>query len=187
MHPFCVFTHYKFQSTQPEWAATKHICPEGYVTLYISIHAARVGCDLVHPFCVFTHYKFQSTQPEWAATDIRKCREKIQRNFNPRSPSGLRPDSPTGDTMSAKISIHAARVGCDWKNKKEISRYIHFNPRSPSGLRPGEITVDQFCEAFQSTQPEWAATEAERKVRGFGRYFNPRSPSGLRQEGRVNK
>ena len=34
----------------------------------ISIHAARVGCD-VHRFPVCQlHTKFQSTQPEWAAT-----------------------------------------------------------------------------------------------------------------------
>mgnify|MGYP005776545309 FL=1 len=35
----------------------------------ISIHAARVGCDLVANCLKDGSMEFQSTQPEWAATE----------------------------------------------------------------------------------------------------------------------
>ena len=79
-------------------------------------------------------------------------------NFNPRSPSGLRPDMV--ETLQAhttfqstqpewaatkyfsfidcsnNISIHAARVGCDYYSTSVFNSFhINFNPRSPSGLR----------------------------------------------------
>ena len=79
----------RFQSTQPEWAATILADREG-VTAFISIHAARVGCDI--------------------------CRQQFWRGasyFNPRSPSGLRLKPGRDFTNAVIISIHAARVGCD--------------------------------------------------------------------------
>ena len=57
-----------FQSTQPEWAATR--------------------VDLLKDKLVFL---FQSTQPEWAATDLSVA--ELDEKY--------------------RISIHAARVGCD--------------------------------------------------------------------------
>ena len=56
---------------------------------------------------------FQSTQPEWAATE-----------------------EGADDFEDLPISIHAARVGCD------------FN----------RLWQDALAQPFQSTQPEWAAT-----------------------------
>ena len=115
-----------------------------------------MGCDLFRhkksaPFCNFnprspsglrplqtaTEYTaklFQSTQPEWAATITH-----VQEEY------------------STLISIHAARVGCDWNRFICIIPQIDFNPRSPSGLRP-ETIADCYILAD----------------------FNPRSPSGLR-------
>ena len=150
-----------FQSTQPEWAATK----------VITAYRLVIGV-------------FQSTQPEWAATAGPIISFIIaKRYFNPRSPSGLRPQVTANYLQSAGISIHAARVGCD-------------------AVSQGD---DTFAETFQSTQPEWAATFTENFTR-IGRCgisihaarvgcdnrrrqhwttavdFNPRSPSGLRQK-----
>ena len=88
-----------FQSTQPEWAATLRRDAES-TYLFISIHAARVGCD---------------------NTVRRVCKQCGY--FNPRSPSGLRlPSQPVNACLQA-ISIHAARVGCDlaqWLGMEEI-------------------------------------------------------------------
>ena len=56
----------------------------------ISIHAARVGCDCSGSGRGFRLRKFQSTQPEWAATECRRLQSKYRKDFNPRSPSGLR-------------------------------------------------------------------------------------------------
>ena len=78
-----------FQSTQPEWAATK-LLPGGKMP-----------------------EKFQSTQPEWAATDNGAGVDSVRSNFNPRSPSGLRQLYECRFAYRVFISIHAARVGCD--------------------------------------------------------------------------
>ena len=62
-----LYTYYRFQSTQPEWAATD-IIKTVYSSLVISIHAARVGCDRRAEIVLRAGILFQSTQPEWAAT-----------------------------------------------------------------------------------------------------------------------
>ena len=79
---------------------------------FISIHAARVGCD----------------------------KDKIKngtsrKDFNPRSPSGLRLKIGSLKALRMVISIHAARVGCDIFILCIRKRKRYFNPRSPSGLR----------------------------------------------------
>ena len=79
----------RFQSTQPEWAATRKfaLC---LTIMQISIHAARVGCDVIIRVLLPLLKRFQSTQPEWAATAF-----------------------VVVTVFEAIISIHAARVGCD--------------------------------------------------------------------------
>ena len=124
----------QFQSTQPEWAATKrrkHIGEEAM----ISIHAARVGCD-------------------GAAKHAGQCSLKISIHAA-RVGCDL-----SGNLLQLyeNISIHAARVGCDscpknlyfasisfqstqpeWAATTHFSHeavtFHYFNPRSPSGLR----------------------------------------------------
>ena len=57
-----------------------------------------------------------------------------------------------------RISIHAARVGCDNNQHFVFTHKGNFNPRSPSGLRQMLFLWVYMAEKFQSTQPEWAAT-----------------------------
>ena len=103
----------QFQSTQPEWAATAVASAGLPGIINISIHAARVGCDI--------------TFSRVFARDS---------DFNPRSPSGLRLRVLEALYRDAKeISIHAARVGCDGRLFPIKDFIINFNPRSPSGLR----------------------------------------------------
>ena len=104
-----------------------------------------------------TTIEFQSTQPEWAATSLVYKRHKLIINFNPRSPSGLRQRGSCLWLILLKISIHAARVGCDKIFVTSPSDGVNFNPRSPSGLRRA---LQFFTAIFID--------------------FNPRSPSGLR-------
>ena len=85
-----------------------------------------------------SNYIFQSTQPEWAATKAVKGNAEGRADFNPRSPSGLRPFIGEQYNKPICISIHAARVGCDFIEHK----------------------VNVADIEFQSTQPEWAATRA---------------------------
>ena len=132
-----------FQSTQPEWAATSlcraklQLCcdfnprsPSGLrrnnyflhpSSHLISIHAARVGCDVtvnyIYGFIVISIHA------------ARVGCDKVMSNafvdksyFNPRSPSGLRQRS----ALWLCISIQ------------------NFNPRSPSGLRPAYLFLTSY-------------------------------------------
>ena len=169
-----------FQSTQPEWAATKQLVRHG-MAIIISIHAARVGCDFLLLCLLAFRLLFQSTQPEWAATAARLTKTPNSLNFNPRSPSGLRPPAYYSLRLYKIISIHAARVGCD------SNSYSFILSTSDISIHAARVGCDLLFASgsavltrFQSTQPEWAATlPVFQKVLAC-RYFNPRSPSGLR-------
>ena len=127
-----------FQSTHPVWGATGDGGLQGGLP-QISIHAPRVGCDMVIGIlngaigdfnprtpCGVRHdmlieqsndHEFQSTHPVWGAT----------------TPWRLLSQCP-------RISIHAPRVGCD----QEMLLY-------PEKRR------------FQSTHPVWGATAPPRR------------------------
>ena len=130
---------------------------------------------------------FQSTQPAWAATIFQPIQTIGVTHFNPRSPHGLR-RKLDGQIRELDISIHAARMGCDYSNPLELLQQMfisihaarmgcdqiggkhgktdnYFNPRSPHGLRPARQNPSASFAAFQSTQPAWAATTLVRRIR----------------------
>ena len=100
------------------------------------------------------------------------------------------------------ISIHAPRVGCDWRFKDRKLETGYFNPRTPCGVRPSRRVSLSQPSRFQSTHPVWGATSSARQIplsqaisihaprvgcderRGVGppviRHFNPRTPCGVR-------
>ena len=80
----------------------------------ISIHAPHAGCDIICGGRIARVSKFQSTHPMRGATKKRSRSSYSKRNFNPRTPCGVRP-----------------LAGC----KSRFRRY--FNPRTPCGVRPG--------------------------------------------------
>ena len=100
----------------------------------ISIHAPRMGSDIVHHkrhlnpefqstlpawgatregITPETRYIFQSTLPAWGATAGYKAICAMVDNFNPRSPHGERPERLLDERQSIVISIHAPRMGSD--------------------------------------------------------------------------
>ena len=56
-----------FQSTLPVWGATK-VCDSQIIPILISIHAPRVGSDVLSPMPSVVGSTFQSTLPVWGAT-----------------------------------------------------------------------------------------------------------------------
>ena len=125
----------------------------------ISIHAPRVGCDIRPSPRAGPTGKFQSTHPVWGATLQHGLTHGRQRDFNPRTPCGVRLPVPGAPQTYERISIHAPRVGCDRK-------------------RPGD---HRRSSGFQSTHPVWGATQRH-SLRRTGRCdFNPRTPCGVRQ------
>ena len=79
----------QFQSTQPKRAATTAGRLK-ILEIRISIHAAQEGCD-----------------------GYNNNKGKATKDFNPRSPRGLRHDREVTMTFDGTISIHAAQEGCD--------------------------------------------------------------------------
>ena len=61
------FARHRFQSTLPAWGATVTLLYI-YGTFSISIHAPRMGSDLIFPSSFSRYMLFQSTLPAWGAT-----------------------------------------------------------------------------------------------------------------------
>ena len=148
-------------------------------TKYISIHAPRVGSDILRYIIPCSPYVFQSTLPVWGATKF-PIKFKIMKIFQstlpvwgatveivdsylsfkvisihaPRVGSDYRVGGLFGFII---ISIHAPRVGSDLGNDIKTSGTDHFNPRSPCGERREADFIE--CVAW---------------------HFNPRSPCGER-------
>ena len=116
-----------------------------------------MGCDEIPYTRTYDDFRFQSTHPVWDAT--------LQQASRP---------------SAARISIHASRMGCDFRHAVNLfhrprfqsthpvwdatsttlgtQRANHFNPRIPYGMRPQRILDAGLAMEFQSTHPVWDAT-----------------------------
>ena len=149
--------------------------------LQISIHAPLTGCDRAVSDLLNWKTEFQSTHPLRDATwySIRcyiKCKvisihapltgcdltleEKVQRlrDFNPRTPYGMRPRTPL---------------------QKDFAQ-CHFNPRTPYGMRLYSHSATFLGLLFQSTHPLRDATIRDMSDNSNKFDFNPRTPYGMR-------
>ena len=104
-----------FQSTHPAWGATPLCYWFKSFLRNISIHAPRMGCDILSRRCLLYAY----------------------RDFNPRTPHGVRLNFVGLKTCGDLISIHAPRMGCDLfqRGLQRNCPNWHFNPRTPHGVR----------------------------------------------------
>ena len=102
---------------------------------WISIHAPRVGSDLIKLEVAFAN--FISIHAPRVGSDPWAFREQkvLPAHFNPRSPCGERP-SICGTSSPGR----------------------YFNPRSPCGERLSLCSAAQASIPFQSTRPVWGAT-----------------------------
>ena len=145
----------EFQSTLPVWGAT-HAQQKTSQSQNISIHAPRVGSDV-----------------------IRNTLQIVHRDFNPRSPCGERPVAIIVPSFLIAISIHAPRVGSDWIPRDKAKSWVDFNPRSPCGERRPSTNQGWQNSNFNPRSPC-----GERPLLTGGRSspgnFNPRSPCGER-------
>ena len=79
-----------FQSTHPARGATEDNYKGSLDNLDISIHAPREGCDSYSIDKPVQVAVFQSTHPARGATSGQRTRRPPERNFNPRTPRGVR-------------------------------------------------------------------------------------------------
>ena len=103
-----------FQSTHPLRGAT--IVPfKDTRSVSISIHAPLAGCDF---WCWTANgfITFQSTHPLRGATGNLRLLKIGVKDFNPRTPSGVRPEAKDTLVAAINISIHAPLAGCDQRS-----------------------------------------------------------------------
>ena len=141
-----------FQSTHPMRGATRRSGGDRVLPL-ISIHAPLAGCDL-------------------------QARQGLPafRDFNPRTPCGVRRDMVIGYITSLPISIHAPLAGCDHYAHTGSAWPWNFNPRTPCGVRRAEIKKYVQVEEFQSTHPLRGATSSPPKPLSMQTRFQSTHP-----------
>ena len=154
----CVGGSGLFQSTLPVWGATYPMCRKPAVE-YISIHAPRVGSDRNVPANPRHGQHFNPRSPCGERRSKTDKYADTPQDFNPRSPCGERLLRRFYNFRHKSISIHAPRVGSDWRGIARWAGDNHFNPRSPCGERPMGGNAAHA-----------------------GRHFNPRSPCGERHQ-----
>ena len=59
-----------------------------------------------------------------------------KKNFNPRTPCGVRLPVCRLVINDPLISIHALHAECDFNVKRIFHGLVYFNPRTPCGVRP---------------------------------------------------
>ena len=126
----------------------------------------------------------------------------LHRNFNPRTPCGVRLRIIPVISDFQGISIHAPRAGCDQRVPFRLRETPDFNPRTPCGVRHHHGGFTGGAAIFQSTHPVRGATgtckcpggyslfQSTHPVRGATsmcaislgptQHFNPRTPCGVR-------
>ena len=209
----------RFQSTHPLRGATSDSMQKTTEDR-ISIHAPLAGCDQkdfisisnvtkfqsTHPLRGATslplnsieNLKFQSTHPLRGATDRHTEPTEILRDFNPRTPCGVRLSfnqmplqleefqsthplrgatrRNLGLIKLVNISIHAPLAGCD--SVPRIARRApgYFNPRTPCGVRQQNCRniPGKFAQKLQNfCKAEQRAALPRVGQRESGCYFRP--------------
>ena len=152
----------RFQSTHPMRGATGGSVETQFYWA-ISIHAPHAGCDVIFHLALSSFFWISIHAPHagcdetdgnpvgfyvisihapHAGCDRRKGRKKRrQRNFNPRTPCGVRRDHGEDPVPSPVISIHAPHAGCDDKMADIKAKAYNFNPRTPCGVRLSMIQI----------------------------------------------
>ena len=100
---------------------------------------------------------FQSTRPVWGATHLTFLTDSKH-----------------------VVSIHAPRVGRDWRNPFTPIPISSFNPRAPCGARRMEELNPWLLDSFNPRAPCGARHVLLFSV-GFYLSFNPRAPCGARR------
>ena len=125
----------------------------------ISIHAPLAGCDSTRSTTTAICRSISIHAPLAGCDRIRFMYICCIRNFNPRTPCGVRHTPGAKGNPAQLISIHAPLAGCDVQGRQPGSWGGYFNPRTPCGVR-----LDVVCKhglvrcVFQSTHPLRGAT-----------------------------
>ena len=145
-----------FQSTHPVRGATIGDVSQNTWT-YISIHAPRAGCDRTRRFL-----------------------RRVESDFNPRTPCGVRRAFSLVWYRGYLISIHAPRAGCDGCFIVSGVHMENFNPRTPCGVRPSKLHPRVCLLDFNPRTPCGVRRKHLQTGTPGHLNFNPRTPCGVR-------
>ena len=175
------------------------------VLFRISIHAPREGCDGAGYLGIWPGSQISIHAPREGCDFLLVLRRIDHKDFNPRTPRGVRPVQFICVILIHNISIHAPREGCDecvfvgitgdrlfqsthpargaTLEKYALLGHSHISihaPREGCDVRSG--TVRPWGRLFQSTHPARGATWARMRNRPPWANFNPRTPRGVRPD-----
>ena len=125
----------------------------------ISIHAPREGCDLCLCRRLTSTITISIHAPREGCDVITKFRRSLERDFNPRTPRGVR-----REVLDNGVVVHG-----------------NSNPRTPRGVRPRRKGLHWITDRFQSTHPARGATAGSWPTTSPNANFNPRTPRGVRR------
>ncbi len=125
----------------------------------VSIHAPRMGRDLLAQVDTADRWKFQFTRPAWGATwPLRDC-----------------------VAVQGEVSIHAPRMGRDFVRVVRVVRVVLVSIHAPRMGRDLKIEVcETWLRKFQFTRPAWGATFFRFPSTPSSVRFNSRAPHGAR-------
>ena len=101
------------------------------------------------------------------------------KDFNPRSPCGERPQKTPWIITGPEISIRAPHAGSDAFTTLLPAQRCYFNPRSPCGERPKNSVFPRPLRNFNPRSPCGERPQFAYRLQPQP-YFNPRSPCGER-------
>ena len=131
----------------------------------ISIHAPREGCDLCLCRRLTSTITISIHAPREGCDVITKFRRSLERDFNPRTPRGVR-----REVLDNGVVVHG-----------------NSNPRTPRGVRPRRKGLHWITDRFQSTHPARGATAGSWPTTSPNANFNPRTPRGVRRHRRPGR
>ena len=146
--------------------------------LPISIHASRMGCDILPSTAFDTLSVFQSTHPVWDATVRCQQVDEGRLHFNPRIPYGMRHAPPPCTIRLPKFqSTHP--VWDATRSARPLPRRSYFNPRIPYGMRP-PARIMAWCSTNFNPRIPYGMRRHVSADPAAAAYFNPRIPYGMR-------
>ena len=169
----------KFQSTHPLRDATADLKSSSFIKV-ISIHAPLTGCDSMIYHVSSSRRNFNPRTPY----GMRRLGARLatqRRDFNPRTPYGMRrPVSAILLTFSIFQSTHPLRDAT--VSRRFLVRSIEIF-QSTHPLRDATMIFMKVMTSyliFQSTHPLRDATQIADEVIAGQWDFNPRTPYGMR-------
>ena len=145
------------------------------ISILVSIHTPRTGCDIKGRRAKNFSPLFQSTHPVRVATPATRAFFIARLCFNPRTPTGC-------DTILIftfflfRVSIHAPLRGATCHHTF-LFNLLNVSIHAPLRGATQRVKPNPTIGKFQSTHPYGVRRQLERNYGSHPR-FNPRTPTG---------